>query len=123
MDNQQIKKMLEKNTDDKTLRMSSICKDDFCTIIAYKEINTKYGRSHLLLTKEHELMWSNSRFSKWLDVLENNDCKIKNTNMYYDKRVSYYIIGGDRQQYNGITYNELSFSFNRCEEEEHSDLS
>lgn len=125
MDNQQIKKMLEKNTDDKTLRMSSICKDDFCTIIAYKEINTKYGRSHLLLTREHELMWSNSRFSKWLDVLENNDCKIKNTNMYYDKDTSYHVIGGERQQYNGITYNELSFSYNKSidDDDEYSDLS
>ena len=67
--------------------MSSICKDDFVTIIAYKEINTKFGRSYLLLTKDHELMWSNSRFSKWLDTLEIEDYKIKNTNIYYDKNM------------------------------------
>lgn len=124
MDNQLVKKLLEKNTDHKTLRMSSICKDDFCTIIAYKEVNTKYGKCHLLLTKEHELMWSNSRFSKWLDALEIEDYKIKNTNMYYNKDVFYYIIGGERKQANGISYNELTFSFNKSiDDDEYSDLS
>ena len=126
MDNQQIKKMLERNTDETTLRMSSICKNDFITIIAYKEINTKFGRSHLLLTKDHELMWSNSRFSKWLDTLEIEDYKIKNTNIYYDKNIYFYIIGGKRVQANGIAYNELTFSFNKSiddEADEYSDLS
>ena len=126
MDNQLLKKLLEKNTDDKTLRMTSICKNDFITIIAYKLINTKFGRSHLLLTKDLELMWSNSRFSKWLDTLEIEDYKIKNTNIYYNKDVYYYIIGGKRVQANGFEYNELSFSFNKSiddEADEYSDLS
>lgn len=102
-DYERVKSKLFSNLDWSDMKLSKYDEGDEIKIIAFRPIQTKIGKSHILLTEDDELIVGNKKVNA-------KCCEFQCVNkiFYSDGAVLFSIEFGEEKYYKGYKYNDLT---------------